>query len=44
MKRRLYTKDPIHYAQLSHLGTSETNWYFVDGSWKYYENGKLIKQ
>ena len=44
MKRRLYTKNPQHYAQFAHLGTSETNWYFVDGSWKYYENGKLIKQ
>ena len=44
MKRRLYTKDPNHYRQWEHLGTSETNWYFVDGTWKYYENGKLLKK
>ena len=44
MKRRLYTKDPNHYAQWAHLGTSEVNWYFVDGTWLHYKNGKLIKQ
>ena len=43
MKRRLYTKDPNHYAQWAHLGTSEVNWYFVDGEWRHYRNGKLIK-
>lgn len=44
MKRRLYTKDPQRYAQWAHLGTSEVNWYFVDGTWLHYKNGKLIKQ
>lgn len=43
MKRRLYTKDPQHYAQWAHLGTSDVNWYYVDGAWKHYRNGKLIK-
>ena len=42
MKRRLYTKDPVHYAQWSNLGTSEENWYFVDGEWRKYKNGKRI--
>lgn len=44
MKRRLYTKDPVHYAQWSALGTSDDNYYFVDGSWRIYRNGKLIQQ
>lgn len=40
MKRRLYTKNPEHYAQWAHLGKSEENWYFVDGVWRKYVNGK----
>lgn len=43
MKRRLYTKDPNHYSQWAHLGSSDVNWYYVDGAWKHYKNGKLIK-
>ena len=43
MKRRLYTKDPEHYAQWVDLGKSEENWYFVDGVWRKYVNGKRIK-
>lgn len=43
MKRRLYTKDPVHYAQWAHLGTSEVNWYFVENEWRYYKNGKRVK-
>lgn len=43
MRRRLYTKDPEHYAQWADLGTSDMNWYFVDGEWRYYINGKRIK-
>lgn len=31
MKSRLYTKDNEHYKQWAHLGTSEENWYFVNG-------------
>lgn len=42
MKRRLYTKDSEHYAQWAHLGTSEVNWYYVDGEWRYYKDGKRI--
>ena len=42
MKRRLFTKDSKLYAQWSHLGTSEVNWYCVEGEWRYYENGKRI--
>lgn len=44
MKRRLYTKNPEHYAQWADLGTSEVNWYFVDDEWRYYKNGKRIKE
>lgn len=43
MKRRLYTKDPEHYKQWAHLGTSEENWYFVDEEWRKYINGKRIE-
>lgn len=41
-KRRLYTKDPNHYKSFEEYGTSEENWYVVNGKiWKYV-NGKLI--
>lgn len=43
MKRRLHTKDPICYAVWSYLGTSDENWYFVDGEWRKYVNGKRIE-
>ena len=43
MKRRLYTKDNEHYKQWAHLGTSEENYYFVDGVWRKYVNGKRIE-
>lgn len=42
MKRRLYTKDPEHYKQWANLGKSDCNWYFVDGEWRKYVNGKRI--
>ena len=42
MKRRLYTKDNEYYKQWSHLGESDVNWYYVDGKWRYYRNGKRI--
>ena len=42
MKRRLYTKNNDHYRQWSHLGQSDINWYYVDGKWLHYQNGKLI--
>ena len=43
MKRRLYTKDPEHYKQWADLGESNCNWYFVDGEWQKYVNGKRIE-
>lgn len=43
MKRRLYTKDPEHYKQWAHLGESDCNWYFVDGEWRKYVNGKRVE-
>lgn len=43
MKRRLYTKDKLFYKQWAHLGESEDNWYFVDGAWRVYNNGKRLK-
>lgn len=43
MKARLYTKDPEHYKQWADLGTSVENWYFVDGEWRKYVNGKRIE-
>ena len=42
MKRRLYTKDPVFYADFAEFGTSEVNWYFVNNQWKEYMNGKMI--
>lgn len=42
MKRRLYEKDEEYYKQWSYLGKSLDNWYFVDGEWVKYRNGKKI--
>ena len=42
MKKRLYTKDPIHYKQWASLGKSKQNHYYVDREWLVYENGKRI--
>ena len=42
-KRRLFTKNPQHYAQFAEYGTSEENWYYVDGSWRKYVNGKRVE-
>ena len=44
MKRRLYSKNKEHYKQWAYLGTSEVNHYFVDGEWRYYKNGKRVKE
>lgn len=43
MKRRLYTKNHEHYKQWESLGESYENWYFVDGEWRKYVNGKRIE-
>ena len=42
MKRRLYTKDHEHYKQWSVYGESDINWYYVDGEWMLYRNGKRL--
>lgn len=42
-KRRLFTKAPELYPQFAEYGTSEENWYFVDGEIVKYVNGKRIK-
>lgn len=41
-KRRLYTKDNIHYKQFAEYGESEENWYVVDGELVKYINGKKL--
>lgn len=43
MKRRLYTKDKEYYKQWVDLGKSDCNWYFVDGVWRKYVNGKRVE-
>lgn len=43
MKRRLYTKDKEHYKQWADLGGSQENWYYVDGKWNKYVNGKRVE-
>lgn len=42
-KRRLYTKSPELYSQFANYGTSDENWYYIDGMLLKYVNGKLIK-
>lgn len=42
-KRRLYTKSPERYPQFAEYGTSDENWYFVEGELKKYINGKIVK-
>lgn len=39
-KRRLYTKSPDLYPEWAYLGTSEENWYVVDGELVKYVGGK----
>lgn len=41
-KRRLYTKDPVYYQQFAKYGTSEENWYVVNGKLLKYINGKQV--
>lgn len=42
MKRRLFEKDELHYKQWSFLGKSLDNWYYIDGKFVKYRNGKRI--
>lgn len=41
-KRRLYTKAPNLYPQFAPYGTSDENWYVVDGKLLKYINGKQV--
>lgn len=41
-KRRLYTKSPELYPQFAGYGTSEENWYVIDGEIVKYINGKKL--
>ena len=41
-KRRLYTKAPEIYPQFAEYGTSDENWYVVDGMLRVYVNGKIV--
>ena len=43
-KRRLYTKDSVHYNQFQQYGTSNHNWYIVDNVLLIYNNGKLVQK
>lgn len=44
MRRRLYTKDPEHYAHWSECGKSDLNWYWSpsESSFIYYRDGKRV--
>lgn len=41
-RKRLFTKSSDKYQQFAEYGTSEENWYFVDGGLLKYVNGKMI--
>lgn len=43
-KRRLYSKAAHLYPQFAEYGTSEINWYVVDGEIVKYKDGKRIKE
>lgn len=43
-RRRLFTKNPVKYAEFSAYGTSEENWYVVDGVKLVYINGKQVRR
>jgi len=42
MKKRLFTKDSKFYAKYAEYGPTEVNFYYVDGQWLAYWNGKRI--
>lgn len=41
-KRRLYTKNPIHYSKFRELGESYDNWYYLNNQIKIYNTNKGI--
>lgn len=42
-RKRLYTKDPKYYVRWSDLGTSDENWYVVNGKLLVYKGGRLVE-
>lgn len=42
-RRRLYTKSPHFYMMWAELGTSDENWYYLNGEWRIYINGRIVK-
>lgn len=44
MKLRLFEKDEEHYKQWSHLGKSLDNWYYIDGKFVKYRNGRKVEE
>lgn len=44
MKRRLFEKDEEHYKQWAHLGKSLDNWYYIDGKFVKYRNGRKVEE
>ena len=44
MKRRLFEKDEEHYKQWSHLGKSLDDWYYIDGKFVKYRNGRKVEE
>lgn len=43
-KRRLFTKAPNLYADFAEYGTSEENWYVINGKLVKYLKGKLLNK
>ena len=39
-KKRLYEKDPEYYKLFEHHGKTKANYYYVNGQWLKYEDGK----
>lgn len=42
-RKRLYTKDPKYYVGWHDLGTSDENWYAVNGKLLVYKDGRLVE-
>lgn len=43
-RKRLYSKSPDKYPQFAEYGTSDINYYVVDGELLKYKDGKRIKE
>lgn len=44
MKRRLFEKDEEYYKQWAYLGKSLDNWYYIDGKFVKYRNGRKVEE